>query len=124
MRHLYALLLAALASTAQADPFVYADPYPASIQQPAGVVFTINGGDRITCEAVRPADGSLLPKCDLGSITEPGTYILVMTVTWPYRCINSANGAECTEAGEASSAPFLFKRIASNVPIQGLRVGP
>lgn len=118
-------LLASLpfAASAQAGPFLYADPYPPTSVQPDAASLTINGGTPISCTLVSVA-GGLQPKCDLASITTDGTYTLIMTVSKAASIATSPGGATNTAGGSASSAPFSYRLLRAPVATPALRVGP
>lgn len=116
-------LAALLAMPASAAPFLYADAYPATGVQPDAASFTINGGSPIACQLETVAAG-VRPKCDLASITTPGTYTLVVTVTKAGGIANTSGGATVTQAGSASSAPFAYRLAGGSVPTPVLSVGP
>lgn len=124
MRKTLTLAALLLISTAtQAAPFLLADPYPASAPQPDSASFTVNGGAPVACQLVTVA-GGVQPKCDLASITAPGTYTLVMTVSRAGGIVNGPNGATNTAAGSASSSPFAYRLLVGNVPTPVLSVAP
>jgi hypothetical protein len=102
-----------------AAPTLTADPYPSTGTQPSAAVVTVNGGTPQPC-TLRTVAGGLQPTCDLASITVPGTYTLVLTVSTVAGCTGNA----CTGAGSASSAPFSYQWLGSVVPIPVLRLSP
>jgi hypothetical protein len=104
MRAIIVAALALLPSLAGALT-LYADPYPPTVTQPDAASFTVNGGASIACPLVTVAAGLQL-QCPLASITAPGIYTLVVTVTKTAGC--NAAGDTCWGAGSASSAPFVF----------------
>ena len=107
----------------QAAPFLYADPYPSTGVQPDAASFTVNGGAPIACQ-IAAVSGAVQPKCDLGTITTPGTYTLVMTVSKAAGIVNTPGGATNTSGGSASSIPFAYKLLAGSVPTPALSVSP
>lgn len=121
MKLLPALLLAA--SPAMAAPFLIADPYPATSVQPDSASFTVNGGSPVAC-LLEAVTGGLRPKCDLASITTPGTYTLVLTVTKNAAITNGANTATNTAGSVASSTPFSYRLITAPVAGPVLSVAP
>lgn len=121
MRALLFACSMAACSAAMAAPTLTADPYPTTVTQPDTASFTVNGGAPIACTLPVSAAGKT-PTCDLASITVPGTYTLVMTVTKAAGC-NAAG--ECWPEGSASSAPFSYKWLASGASAPAaLRVAP
>lgn len=121
MKHLLTLPVLLACSAALAGPHTLtANPY-ATV--PAAVVFTVNGGPPIAC-ALPAVTGGWQPTCSLTSITLPGTYTLVMTVTTNTNCINTLDAADCTGAGSASSAPFTYTWRDAVVPTPVLQVVP
>ena len=121
MKLLPALLLAA--SPAMAAPFIVADPYPATGVQPDSASFTVNGGSPVAC-ALETVSGGVRPKCDLASITTPGTYTIVVTVTKNPSITNGTNTATNTAGSVASSAPFAYRLITAPVAGPVLNVAP
>ena len=103
-RYLLPLILALFSLPVTAAPFLEATPYPASGPQPDAASFTVNGGAPVACQLVASAAG-ITPRCDLASITTPGTYTLVMTVTAKG---GVSGGNTFTQAGSASSTPFSY----------------
>ena len=99
---LLTILLTPLA--ALAAPFLQGDPYPANGPQPDAVSFTVNGGAPVACQLVAVPTG-IQPKCDLASITTPGTYTLVMTASAKG---GVSGGNIYTLPGSASSSPFSY----------------
>ena len=108
-----------LAGTAHAAPTLTADPYPATGVQPSAVVSSVNGATPVAC-TLRTVSGGLQPTCDLASITVPGTYTLVVTVSTVAGCTGNA----CRGAGSASSAPFGYQWLGSVVPTPVLQISP
>jgi hypothetical protein len=100
-----ALIIAAIFAGSAEAATLYADPYPSTVTQPDAATFTVNGGAPIACALVTVA-GGLQPQCPLASITAPGTYTLVMSVSKAAGC--NAAGDTCWAAGSASSAPFAY----------------
>lgn len=123
MKHFitFALGLMCVAASAATSPTLFASPYPADVVQPKAAVFTVNGGPPKPCALVQ-VTGGLQPQCDLSSITLPGAYVLVMTVTSDAQCVNKPNEANCFGAGSASSAPFTFKWLGNGPSVPVLSV--
>ena len=110
-------------ASAHAAPFLYADPYPSTATQPDSASLSVNGGAPISC-LLEMVTGGKRPKCDLASITSPGTYTLVMTVSVAGGIVNGTNTATNTQAGSASSAPFSYTLKGGSVATPVLSVGP
>lgn len=123
MKTVLTIILALWSSLCAANPFLTADAYPASGTQPDGASVTVNGGAPIAC-VIETVAGGVRPKCDLVSITAPGTYTLVLTVTRSAACTPSAGGSTCTGAGSASSAPFSYVWRAGTVTAPVARAEP
>lgn len=123
MKYVPALCLLLLCGSAQAAPRLLADPYPATGVQPDTAAVTINGGAPLACTLVA-VTGGLQPQCDLVSITNPGTYTLVMTVTKAASIVNTPGGAVNSPGGSASSAPFSYRLQAAGVAGPTLSVSP
>lgn len=124
MRHLLTLILFALASTAQADPFAYFQVYPVVPGQTLVASLIVNGGPVIEC-AVPAVDGGVQPKCDLASLTFPGNYSLVGTVTIVPSCTNTPSGAECVAGGQATApTPFSLALRGARVATPVVRIAP
>jgi hypothetical protein len=121
MKMLPILLLAA--TPAMASPFLYADPYPSTSVQPDSASLTVNGGSPVAC-ILETVTAGIRPKCDLSSITTPGTYTLVMTVTKSASITSGTNTATNTAGSSASSAPFSYRLITAPVAGPALRVAP
>jgi hypothetical protein len=118
MKHsLLALFLAA--GVANAAPTLTADPYPSTGVQPDAATVSVNGTQTIQC-TLKTVTGGLQPSCDLVSITAPGTYTLVMTVTKNAGCV----GNTCSGGGSASSAPFTYIWQGVNVTRPVVRLEP
>lgn len=98
------LIFLLLPLTVLAAPFLQGDAYPANGPQPDAVSFTVNGGAAVACQLVAVANG-IQPKCDLASISTPGTYTLVMTVSAKG---GVSGGNQYTLPGSASSSPFSY----------------
>jgi len=114
------LLACLLPCFASATPHLYADPYPTTGPRPDSVSLTVNGGAPIAC-ALETVAGGVQPKCPLASITTPGTYTLVMTVT----ALGGVSGGNTyTSPGSASSAPFtyVFRSGSASPPV--VRLAP
>lgn len=123
MKTLLTIILALWCSLCAANPFLVADPYPATGTQPDGASVTVNGGSPLNC-TIETVTGGVRPKCDLASITTPGTYTLVLTVTRSAGCTSTANGSTCTAAGSASASPFSYVWRAGTVSPPAARVEP
>ena len=123
MKHLLALFLALFAFAAQAAPFLYSEAYPATGAQPDAATVTINGGAPVTC-TVQTVTAGKQPKCDLASITSPGTYTLVLTVTKAAGIVNTTGGATNDPGGSASSSPFAYVLRGSFAPTVTPTVAP
>lgn len=115
--------LAALCASAMSAPLLVSDPYPSTGVQPDSATFTINGGPAQPCAIVAVA-GGLQPQCDLASITAPGVYTLVMTVSRAPSLTNIGGGAVKDSGGSASSAPFRYELVVGGVGTPVLRVLP
>lgn len=113
------VILALLGGVANAAPTLTADPYPATGVQPDAATLSVNGTQTITC-TLRTVTGGVQPACDLVSITTPGTYTLVMTVTKAAGCV----GNTCSGGGSASSAPFSYIWQGVNVLRPVVRLEP
>lgn len=120
MKHSILILLAAVVTAAAAAPTLTANPYAVA---PAAATLSVDGGPPIAC-TLPSVSGGVQPTCDLASITAPGTYTLVLTVTKNAECVNTLNAAECSGAGSASSAPFAYTWKGSVVPTPVLSVAP
>lgn len=122
MKHTSIALAAALAScVAIAGPHTLtAAPYATA---PAAAVFTANGGAPIAC-TLPAVTGGWQPTCSLASLTVPGAYTLVMTVTYNTNCLNTLDAADCVGAGSASSKPFMYTWREAVVPIPVLQIVP
>ena len=121
MKHLLIAPLLLAACDAFAGPHTLtANPYATA---PAAAVFTANGGAPIAC-TLPAVTGGWQPTCSLASLTTPGTYTLVMTVTTNTNCINTLDAADCVGAGSASSKPFAYTWRDAVVPIPVLQVVP
>lgn len=87
-------------------------------EQPVTAVFTVNGGDNVSCTLTGTPK---VMSCSLTSITVPGKYTLVAKYVYEAGC-NELTGT-CWAAGEVPSAPFTYSWIG--VPAQkpiGVRV--
>lgn len=120
MKALITLALLLLSAAAHAAPTLRSDPYPIG---PAAATFTVNGGPPQAC-TLPTVPGGVQPTCDLASITAPGTYTIVLTVTQNLKCVNTLNAADCSGEGSASSAPFAYTWRGSVVPGPVLHVEP
>jgi hypothetical protein len=100
-------LLALLVALPAAAVDLYAQVYPPTGVQPSSAGLTINGGAVQACQMLT-VTGGVQPKCSLSSITTPGTYTLVMTVSTAASIVNGDNTATNTIGGSASSAPFAY----------------
>ena len=123
MRSAILAAMVAAAGAANAAPFLYADPYPPTATQPDTARFTINGGAPISC-TLETVTGGIRPKCDLASITTPGTYTLVMTVSKAATITNGTGTATNDPGGSASSDPFAYVLRAGSVSKPALSVAP
>lgn len=121
-RHLIAIA-ALVPAMVSAAPFLYADPYPPSATQPDAARFTVNGAAPIQC-VLEAVTGGVRPKCDLASITAPGTYTLVMTVSRAAGIVNTTGGATNDPGGSAPSDPFTYVLRAGSVAKPVLSVAP
>lgn len=117
-----ALSLTAVAGIAQAAPNLTSTPYAAA-DAPDAASFTVNGGAPISCALPNTAAG-VTPTCNLGSITTPGVYTLVMTVTRNAACTNTTNAGSCGTAGTASSPPFAYTLRNGSVSAPVLKLVP
>jgi hypothetical protein len=118
-----ALLFTAFFVPAQAAPFLLADAYPPTVTQPDSASFTVNGGAAIAC-TIETVTAGKRPKCDLASITTPGTYTLVLTATKAPSIVNAPNTATNDAGGSASSAPFAYVFKSGGVSLPSLTVTP
>lgn len=116
------LSTAAVAGIAQAAPTLVATPY-AVADAPDAASFTINGGAPISCALPNTSVG-VTPTCNLGTITAPGVYTLVMTVSRAAACTNTTNAASCGTAGTASSPPFAYTLRNGSVSAPALKIQP
>lgn len=114
-----ASILGLITSAAIAAPTLTADPYPATGVQPDAATLSVNGTQTINC-TLKTVTGGIQPSCDLVSITTPGTYTLIMTVTKAAGCV----GNTCSGGGSASSAPFTYIWQGVNVTRPVVRLEP
>lgn len=106
MKSILLLALSIIGTAALAAPTLTSDPYPAGSTQPASASLSINGGVASPCQ-LNKTDKGVQPACDLASITAPGTYQLVLTVSNQASIVNTDGSGTYTTGGEAS-APFTY----------------
>lgn len=107
-----------------AAPTLTADPYPDTGVVPDTATLTVNGGVPISCTLPTVAGGKQ-PTCDLASVTAPGVYTLVLTVTKnPSTVMTGPNAGTTDPGGSASSAPFVWTRRAAGVGTPVVRIQP
>lgn len=113
-------ILSVLYSFAVAAPTLTSDPYASGAGQPTTATLTVTGMAiaPITCTLKVNTDNSVQPICDLGSITAPGTYPLVLMVSNLATIYNSPDGTGATyTVGGSASTPFSYvvkQGLASN----------
>lgn len=103
-----ATVLATASAGSIAAPFLVCDPYPATGPQPTDFVITVGTAAPITVPAFKEADGDVILKWDVGTLTGAKTLTVKAKNSW----------------GEsAATAPFSFVAGAPG-PAAGMRLVP
>lgn len=122
MKHLLILIAVLACSAAIAAPTLVAAPYAVGPDQPETASLSVDGGAPIACTLKLAAGGTLQPMCDLASITAPGTYKLVLSVSNKSTLINETGGGTYVAGGTTEAAPFMyvFRRGVAAPPVPKL----
>lgn len=122
MKHSLILTAALVCASATAAPTLVAAPYAVGPDQPETASLRIDGGAPLPCVLRLAAGGTLQPVCDLASITVPGVYRLVLSVSNRTVLTNEDGGGTYVVGGTAEAAPFTytFRRGAAAPPVPKL----
>ena len=115
MKTFLILSAALICASASAAPTLVAAPYPVGPDQPEKASLSIDGGAPLPCILKLAALGTLQPMCDLVSITVPGVYKLVLSVSNLTVLTNEDGGGTYVVGGTAEAAPFSYTLLYSSL---------